>query len=51
VFGRLSADNELIALRANGVSVPRVCVSLCGVAIICTLICLWLNVQVAPAAQ
>src|SRR6266540_1195515 len=51
VFGRLSADNELIALRANGVSVPRVCVSLWGVALICTVICLWLNVQVAPAAQ
>src|SRR6187397_2178036 len=51
VFGRLSADNELIALRANGVSVPRVCVSLWGVAVICTVICLWLNVQVAPAAQ
>src|SRR4029450_6948803 len=51
VFGRFSADNELIALRANGVSVPRVCVSLWGVALICTVICLWLNVQVAPAAQ
>src|SRR5262252_11147780 len=51
VFGRLSADNELIALRANGVSVPRVCISLWGVAVICTAICLWLNVQVAPAAQ
>src|SRR5581483_7915016 len=51
VFGRLSADNELIALRANGVSVPRVCISLWGIAIICTVICLWLNVQVAPAAQ
>jgi len=51
VFGRLSADNELIALRANGVSVTRVCVSLAAIAGACTAICLWLNVQVAPAAQ
>src|ERR671919_1609745 len=36
VFGRLSADNELIALRANGISVPRVCVSLWGIALVCT---------------
>jgi LPS export ABC transporter permease LptF len=51
VFGRLSADNELIALRANGVSVTRVCVPLAGLGLVCTAICLWLNVQVAPAAQ
>src|ERR1043165_2805264 len=51
VYGRLSADNELIALRANGVSVTRVSIPLAGIAIGCTLICLWLNVQVAPAAQ
>src|ERR1043166_5613567 len=51
VYGRLSADNELIALRANGVSVTRVSVPLAGIAIVCTAICLWLNVQVAPAAQ
>jgi LPS export ABC transporter permease LptF len=51
VYGRLSADNELIALRANGVSVTRVSVPLAGVALACTAICLWLNVQVAPAAQ
>ncbi|PYI81541.1 MAG: hypothetical protein DME58_05570 [Verrucomicrobia bacterium] len=51
VFGRLSADNELIALRANGVSVTRVSVPLAGIALACTAICLWLNVQVAPAAQ
>src|SRR5437588_397221 len=36
VFGRLSADNELIALRSNGVSVPRVCVSLAFLALVCT---------------
>lgn len=51
VFGRLSADNELIALRANGVSVTRICVPLAGLALVCTAICLWLNVDVAPAAQ
>ncbi len=51
VFGRLSADNELIALRSNGVSVTRVCVPLAAIALVSTAICLWLNVQVAPAAQ
>jgi lipopolysaccharide export system permease protein len=51
VFGRLSADNELIALRANGVSVTRVCVPLAGITILSVAVCLWLNVQVAPAAQ
>ena len=51
VFGRLSADNELIALRSNGVSVSRVCISLVVIALVCTGISLWLNVQVAPAAQ
>ncbi len=51
VFGRLSADNELIALRSNGVSITRICLSLAGIALVCTGICLWLNVIVAPAAQ
>src|SRR6476660_7256703 len=51
VFGRLSADNELIALRANGVSVSRVCIPIAGIAVICSVICLWLNVTVVPATQ
>src|SRR6266480_1520738 len=51
VFGRLSADNELIALRSNGVSISRICIPLAAVAIVCTAICGWLNVQAAPAAQ
>lgn len=51
VFGRLSADNELIALRSNGVSITRICLPLAGIAIGCSAICFWLNVQAAPAAQ
>src|SRR5713101_1702278 len=51
VYGRLSADNELIAWRANGVSISRISMPLAGIALVCTVICLWLNVQVAPAAQ
>src|SRR4051812_22000838 len=50
-FGRLSADNELIALRSNGVSIPRICASLAVIAVICTAASLWLNAIVAPAAQ
>src|SRR5437762_9678377 len=51
VFGRLSADNELIALRSNGLSTTRSCIPLAFIALICTAICLWLNVAAAPAAQ
>jgi LPS export ABC transporter permease LptF len=51
VFGRLSADNELIALRSNGVSITRICIPLVVIAILCTAASVWLNVDVAPAAQ
>jgi LPS export ABC transporter permease LptF len=51
VYGRLSADNELIALRSNGVSITRICIPLLLISLVATGICLWLNVKVAPAAQ
>jgi LPS export ABC transporter permease LptF len=51
VFGRLSADNELTALRSNGVGITRTCVPLAVIGMVCTAICLWLNVEVAPKAQ
>ena len=51
VFGRLSADNELIALRSNGVGITRICFPLAVIALLCTAASLWLNVHVAPAAQ
>src|SRR5580765_5045410 len=51
VFGRLSADNELTALRSNGISIGRICVPLVAIAVLCTMAYLWLNIEVAPAAQ
>ncbi len=51
VFGKLSAENELVALRASGVSVPRVALPVFALALVCTGLCLWINVAVAPRAQ
>src|SRR3982074_2000553 len=41
VFGRLSADNELTALRSNGVSITRICLPLGALAIVCPAASLW----------
>lgn len=51
VFGKMSAENELIALRSMGVSIPRICLSLLAIALLCTGISFWINVDVAPRAQ
>ena len=51
IFGRLSAENELVALRSNGVSVPRVTLPVFVLALVCVGICFWINVDVAPKAQ
>jgi len=51
VFGKMSAENEMIALRSNGVSIPRICVPVGFLAVVFTIICFWINVSVAPHAQ
>lgn len=51
VFGKMSAENELIALRSSGVSIPRICMSVLMMALIWVGICMWINVDVAPKAQ
>src|SRR5258705_3224457 len=48
VFGRLSADNELTALRSNGVSVTRICIPLAGLAGGFTAGRNWVQVRVRP---
>ena len=51
VFGKMSAENELIALRANGVSIPRVTLPVLVLAVLSVGVCLWINIDVAPRAQ
>lgn len=51
VFGKMSAENELIALRANGVSIPRICIPVWLLSCVCIAICFWINTDVAPRAQ
>jgi len=51
VFGKMSAENELVAFRANGVSIPRICLSVLVLSLGCVGICYWINNYVAPKAQ
>lgn len=51
VFGKMSAENELIALRANGVSIPRITLPVLVLAILSVGVCLWINLDIAPKAN
>lgn len=51
VFGRISADNELIALRSSGVSIPRLCIPVFILAVALSALCFWFNIEVAPRAE
>lgn len=51
VFGRLSADNELLALRMSGASFLRLAAPSLALAALCSLLCFWINLDLAPRAQ
>jgi lipopolysaccharide export system permease protein len=51
VFGRMSAENELVALRSSGMSILRIAAPLFALSIVACGICLWINLDVAPRAQ
>lgn len=48
VFGRLSADNEITAMRASGVSILQIVSPIIVIAFMLTCICLYLQLQVGP---
>ena len=51
VFGRLSAGNELTAMRTAGLSIGRISRPILALAVVFSGICLWINLYVAPRAQ
>ncbi len=51
VFGRLSADNELVGMRMSGRSLPRIALPVFVTAGLLSVFCFWLNVQIAPQAK
>jgi lipopolysaccharide export LptBFGC system permease protein LptF len=51
VFGRMSAEHELTALRSCGVTMSRICLTTFGMAFFCVGICLWINLDFAPRRQ
>ena len=51
VFGKLSSENELVALRANGIGILRICTPVFLITLGCLALCLWINLYVAPECE
>jgi LPS export ABC transporter permease LptF len=51
VFGKLSSENELVALRANGIGIIRICTPVFLITLGCLALCLWINLYVAPESE
>jgi lipopolysaccharide export system permease protein len=51
VFGKLSSENELVALRANGIGILRICTPVFLITLVCLALCLWINLYVAPECE
>jgi len=51
VFGRLSADNEILSMRMAGRSLPRIALPVFIVAALLSGFCFWLNSEMSPKAK
>ncbi len=51
VFGRLSAENELVSMRMAGVGLLRVAMPVFALGAMLSGLCLWLNISIGPKAK
>lgn len=51
VFGRMSADNEMVSLRMTGTPMWRICAPVFLLAILLSAVCFWVNLDLAPSAK
>ncbi len=51
VFGRLSADSELVSMRMAGISMRRISAPVLALACVFSLFCLLVNIEVSPRAR
>jgi lipopolysaccharide export system permease protein len=51
VFGRLAADNELLAMKAAGISFTRIITPIVAAAVVLSLVMIWFNDQMLPDAN
>jgi lipopolysaccharide export system permease protein len=51
VFGRMASDKELFALHSVGISMVRICYPVFLIAFLLSLLCFWINAEIAPRAR
>lgn len=51
VFGRLSVDGEITAIRSGGISLVSAAAPIVGLSVVLSVLCGWFNGHVAPASR